>query len=98
MNEITLKKLAEITKDNAANERLENANGIEEVVAILNEYGVEVSVEELKSIAFTASNDELSVEDLEQVVGGAGWWKKAWGHIKAAINGLLDGFNGSYSN
>lgn len=98
MNETTAKKIAQIMEDKTANEKLEQANGIQEVADILREYGADVSVEELKSIVFTSSEDELSAEDLELVVGGAGWWKKAWGHIKAALNGLLDGFNGSYSN
>lgn len=98
MNEMTVKKLAEIMDDEAANEKLENANGIEDVAAILNEYGVEVTATELEEIIVKASGEELSVESLDQVAGGAGWLKKAWGHIKAALNGLLDGFNGSYSN
>lgn len=97
MNEITLKNLAEIMKNEAANEKLENANNLDEVVAILGEYGVEVTVAELQEVISKSSDDELSVESLDMVAGG-NWLKKAWGHVKSALNGLFDGFNGSYTN
>lgn len=94
MNEMTAKKLAAIMEDKAANEKLSNANGVEEVVAILNEYGVEISAHELNEIIATVPvNGELSMESLDQVAGG-GWWQKTWDHIKSALNGLFDGFNG----
>ena len=97
MNELTMKKLAEIMNDEAANEKLEQAAGIEEVAAILNEYGVELTAEELQEIVAKASGEELTEENLDMVAGG-GWLKKTWGHIKSALNGLLDGFLGGYSN
>ena len=97
MTEITMKKLAEIMKDEAANEKLENANGIEEVAAILNEYGVEVTAAELQEIVTKASGEELTEENLDMVAGG-GWLSKAWGHVKSALNGFLDGFLGGYTN
>lgn len=91
MNEITMKKLAQIMQDEVANEKMENANGIEEIVAILNTYGVEVTEEELQQILASSTVGELTEESLDMVAGG-GWMKKAWGHIKSALNGLLDGF------
>lgn len=93
MNEITMKKLSKIMQDEVANGKLENANGIEEIVAILNEYDVEVTVEELQQIVVNSTAGELTEEALEMVAGG-NWLKKAWGHIKSALNGLLDGFLG----
>lgn len=91
MNEMTMKKLAEVMQNEAANERLENANGIEEIAAILKEYGVEVTAEELQEIVVKSSAGELTEDALDMVAGG-NWLKKAWGHIKSAFNGLLDGF------
>lgn len=97
MNEMTAKKLAEVLKDPAAKERVEQANGFEEAAAILNEYGVEFTADELEKMVSSASGDELSLESLDQVAGGA-WWKKVGGHIWSCLNGLLDGFLGGYSN
>ena len=101
MNEMTARKLAEVMNDVEANEKLEHASGIEEIAAILNEYGVEITAAELKEIIVKSSGEELSLESLDQVAGG-GWFKKTWnnikGHIKSSLNGLFDGFLGSYSN
>lgn len=97
MNETTAKKLAEVMNNAAANEKLECADGIEEIAAILNEYGVEITAAELEEVVVKSSGEELSLDNLDQVAGG-GWVKKAWGHIKSALNGLLDGFLGGYSN
>ncbi|MCI6434021.1 MAG: hypothetical protein MR828_04520 [Clostridiales bacterium] len=101
MNEMTAKKLAEVMNDVEANEKLECASGIEEITAILNEYGVEITAAELEEIVVKSSGEELSLESLDEVAGG-GWFKKTWksikGHISSALNGLFDGFLGGYSN
>lgn len=101
MNELTAKKLAEVMNDAEANEKLECASGIEEIVSILNEYDVEITAAELEEILVKSSGEELSMESLDQVAGG-GWFKKTWqnirGHISSALNGLFDGFLGGYSN
>lgn len=98
MNEVTLKKIQAIVNDAVANERLENATSLEEAVAILNELGVEVSVAEIEELLAKVPVGELSADDLEGVAGGAAWYKKVWGHIKNAVNGLMDGFLGSFTN
>lgn len=101
MNEMTAKKLAEVIDDVEANEKLDRASGIEEIAAILNEYGVEITAAELEEIVVKSSGEELSLESLDQVAGG-GWFKKTWesikGHIVSTLNGLVDGFLGGYSN
>ena len=57
----------------------------------VKEYGVEVTAEELQEIVVKSSAGELTEDALDMVAGG-NWLKKAWGHIKSAFNGLLDGF------
>ena len=97
MTEMTAKKIADVMNNEEARERLEKTANFDDAVAIFNEYGVEITVDELKKFAAIGDSDgELSAESLDQVAGGAGWWKRMWSHIWDALNGLLDGFNESY--
>ena len=98
MTETIAKKLAVIMNNAEAKARLEKTANFDEAVAILKEYGVEITAEELKSCAIGETDGELSAESLDQVAGGAKWWNRVWGHIWKAINGFVDGFTGSYTN
>lgn len=94
MTEQTAKKLLEVMKKDDAKERLSKANSVEEAVCILREYGVETTAAELEELSRTGASEELTEESLDQVAGGAGWFKRAWEHIWQCLNGLVDGFNG----
>lgn len=93
MTELSAKKLAEVLANDDANEKLSNADSVSEMVSILNGYGVEIEEAEINEILKNASVGELSEDSLDAVSGG-GLLKKAWGHIKDALNGFLDGFLG----
>lgn len=64
-------KLQEINDKEALVAALEKATSSEEAVALLKEYGVETSVEELeKEAAKDETGKELDVAELENVAGG----------------------------
>lgn len=92
MTETIAKKLAGVMNNAEAKARLEKTANFDEAVAILKEYGVEITAEELKSCAMGETDGELSAESLDQVAGGAKWWNNFWSHVWSAVNGLLDGF------
>lgn len=74
MNEIKVKQIHDLVENNEeVRVQLENTEGIEEIVAILNENGIEVSAEEISnaiSLVATGSNEELDEDTLEDVAGG----------------------------
>lgn len=95
MTEITAKKLLEVMRRDDAKERLSKAHSVEDAVCILREYGVETTALELEELSKMGMDEELTEESLDQIAGGAGWFRRAWDHIWTALNGLLDGFNGN---
>lgn len=50
-------------------EKVDKAENLDEVIAILNAEGVEITKEQLEA-AVAAENDELSEDDLDNVSGG----------------------------
>lgn len=94
MTDLTAKKLLDVMKNSEAKDKLEKAGDVHEAVSILGEYGVEITASELEDLAKKGNGEELSEENLDQVAGGAGWWKRVWGHIWDCLNGLVDGYNG----
>ena len=74
MNEAKVKQICELIKNNeVVRLQLENTEQIEEIVMILNQNGVDVSVTEIATaIAEGASNEtcELDKSALEAVAGG----------------------------
>lgn len=97
MTEATAKKFAAIMDNAEANEKLSGVKDFESMFEIMKEYGVELTADEIKEVTDLAPNGELSEIDLTSVAGG-GFLSNLWGHITSAVNGLLDGFLGSYSN
>ena len=61
--------LKEATNNEEINRKVEEAANFEEASRILEEYGVEVTEEELASL-IPAESDELTDENLEDVAGG----------------------------
>ena len=50
--------------------RMESCGTVEEAAAILREYGLEVTTDELLAVLSAETGDELDESDLEQVAGG----------------------------
>lgn len=57
-------------------QRIENAKSIEEISGVLLEYGIEMTVDEVKEALIQGCDIELDADMLENVTGGAGWWYK----------------------
>lgn len=97
MTEEKARKFEEILANDEANTRLEAAGNIESMIAIMSEYGLDLSKEDIEGLMKTGDSDELDEESLEDVAGGAWSWKNTWNKIKKevrdCINGFVDGFN-----
>lgn len=87
-------KISAIVKLFSENEQaeaaLKAAKTKEEAVAILGQYGIEVTVEEFVQIGKEITSDELSEELLMLVSGGS--WKGFWHGVKDFFQGFLDAF------
>lgn len=74
MNETTIKQLYELTKNNEeVRLQLENTEQVEDIVAILNQNGIDISVEEvIGAINQGAASEscELDENALDDVAGG----------------------------
>lgn len=101
MNEAKAKQIYELTKNEDVRIQLENTEQIEEIVDILKQNGIDVSVEEIAgAVAMGASNDsgELDEESLENVAGGyckkgRNW--KCFGHFMwNYFKGIFDELSG----
>ena len=88
-------KLMEIMKLFSENEQAESllkqAKTKEEAVALLNELGVSITVEEFVQIGKEIMSDELS-EDMLTLVAGGGFWGSVWKGVKDFFHGFLDAF------
>ena len=73
-------------------ELLKSAATKEEAVAIMNQLGVEITVEEFVAIGKEITADELSEEMLMLVSGGGNPFKKVWKAVKDFFQGFLDAF------
>jgi len=89
-------KLTQITKLFAENEQaeeaLKNVQTKEEAIAVLAQYGIDVTVEEFVAIGKEVTSDELSEEMLMLVAGGGSWFKSALRGIRDFFQGFLDAF------
>ena len=85
-------KLAQIAQLFAENEQaealLKSAKTKEEAVAILAQFGVDVTVEEFTQIGKEVLSDELSEDVLELVAGGS--WSGFWNGVKDFFKGFAD--------
>lgn len=72
-------------------ELLKSAATKEEAVAIMNQLGVEISVEEFVAIGKEITADELS-EEMLMLVSGGGFLKKVWNAVRDFFHGFLDAF------
>lgn len=68
--EHVLSQLADLNEDNDFMAKIKAATSEEMVKDIFAEYGVEMSVEEIRELAKTAESNELNEEDLSAVAGG----------------------------
>lgn len=91
MNKITaiVNLFAENEQAEAA---LKNAKSMEEAVALLAQYGIEMTEEEFLEAAREMSADELSEDMLLMVAGGASGWQKFWRGVRDFFQGFLDAF------
>ena len=80
--------IEELTLDQELEEKIENAQNLEDVVAILREKGVEITEAQLKAV-LAAEEGELDEATLEAVAGGKVNWKGVLKFICDTIrNGL----------
>ena len=88
-----LEQIVQLFADNEnAEAQLKQAKTVEDAVAILAQYGIDLTVDEFKEIGREVTNDELSEDMLEFVSGGKGFWSKAWRGVKDFFHGFLDAF------
>lgn len=73
-----------------ATEALKNTKTKEEAVAVLGQFGVEITVGEFIEIAKEINNDEISEEMLMLVSGGS--WSGFWRGVRDFFQGFLDAF------
>lgn len=89
-----VEKISQIGRLFSENERaaeaLRNTKTKEEAVAILGQYGIDITVEEFIEIAKEINSDELSEEMLMLVSGGS--WSGFWRGVRDFFQGFLDAF------
>ncbi len=83
MNELRKEKLAAdieaLQENDAFVQAVLTAGSVENIVRVLDGYGIESTAEEISELAregaavLSPSEDELSLEDLEMVAGGGKW-------------------------
>ena len=75
-----IKKLEELQNNEAFAQEIAMVNSPEELLSVLKNYGIELTMAEIEVLAAQASvqgEGELSDTDLDNVSGGAiGWWLK----------------------
>ena len=101
MNELRKEKLAADIEALQENETFAQAvltaGSIENIVRVLEGYGIESTAEEIRELAregaavLSPSEDELSLEDLEMVAGG-GKWRGRLRFATALVGGAALGF------
>ena len=101
MNELRKEKLAADIEALQENElfvqTVLTAGSIENIVRVLEGYGIESTAEEIRELAregaavLSPSEDELSLEDLEMVAGG-GKWRGRLRFATALLGGAVVGF------
>lgn len=77
-------KLQDVENAEELSKRLESATSAEELVAILAENGIEVTVEDVREWSKLEADGEFSEEDLENISGGLIGVKRPnvnWYHI-----------------
>jgi len=89
--ESKLMQIVQVFSDNEnAEETLRGAKTPEEAVALLGQFGVDISVDEFIQIAKEVSGEELSEDMLTLVAGGS--WKGFWKGVKDFFKGFADAF------
>jgi len=73
-----------------AQEALNGAKTKEEAVAMLCQYGVDITVEEFVEIGKKITSDELTEDMLEYVAGGS--WASFWRGVRDFFKGFADAF------
>ncbi len=101
MNELRKEKLSADIEALQGNEAFVQAvltaGSIENIVRVLENYGIESTAEEISELAregaavLSPSEDELSLEDLEMVAGG-GKWRGRLCFAAALVGGAVLGF------
>ena len=91
MNADKIKEIEALLNSNdEAAEKIAGSESLDDVVAILAEYGIETTNEEFVEFAKQFSNGELSEDILELVAGG--------GKVRDFIWGVCDGINDGWNN
>ena len=85
-----LVQIARLFENEEAEKLLKSAKTKEEAVAILAQFGVNVTVEEFVQIGKEVISDELSEDVLELVAGGS--WRGFWNGVKDFFWGLYESF------
>ena len=79
MSQEILEKIANIMAQDDMEGLFAECKSIEEVTAVLNEHGADVTPEDVQMFidhVYQANGEELSEEDLETVSGGGRLWEK----------------------
>lgn len=91
-----VEKISSIVQLFAENEQaeaaLKEAKSVAEAVALLAQYGIEMTEEEFVATGKEITSDELSEEMLMLVAGGGKGWNKFWGGVRDFFQGFLDAF------
>lgn len=82
MNSELVAKLAELSENEEFSKKFEKAETPEAALAILAEYGVETTEEELRELVAKKNEGELTADELEDVAGGVNWVKLAKGVLQ----------------
>lgn len=98
MNETKIKQIYELTKNNEEIRlQLENTEQIEDIVAILNQNGIDISAEEVTSAinqGAASESCELDENALDEVAGGyckkGRNWKCFGSFMWNALKGIFD--------
>ena len=86
-----LEQIVRLFAENAsAEETLKAAKSKEEAIALLAQFGIEVTEEEFNSIGKQVLSDELPEEMLEFVAGGS--WKGFMKGVRDFFKGFLEAF------
>lgn len=86
-----VQKIAQLLETNAeAEAALKKAATVDEAVATLCHYGVDITAEEFVQIGREVTSGELSEDMLMMVSGGS--WKGFWSGLRDFFQGFLDAF------
>lgn len=94
MNEMKVKQIYELVNNENVRFQLENTETIEDIVEVLNQNGIEVSVEEVSAaVSNVGVGGELDENTLENVAGGYCSKGRNW---RCFVEYVWNGFKGIF--